>query len=516
MTNAWRYASITAMSLLLTSGTFACTETASSNGPGDSNASPDPTPDMGQNPDQTPDMQADQTPDMSADAQPDTEADPTPDMQPESTPDMEAEPTPDMEADPTPDAEPDDEPYCDENDAEACDDNIDNDCDGEVDEGCTCTVAEKPCYSGDPRELEGNTACRAGTQVCEREFYGPCMNEILPSIEVCDGQDNDCNGEIDEVDGCNNTPPTAVCPEDQTGPTLAFYNLEGGYEDADGDAMVRAIWTIIDNPVGSTARPNPASGLSTEFFADVQGIYLFQLEVEDERGGIGRCVTRVETNSEDQLRIEMVWNVGASNDRSDVDLHILKTPQGRWFDARSNGDDCFFQNCRVCDEPYNQDPAQYEANCRQVIADFNADPNNSPPSQVEWFSPLDDNDPRLDLDDVEGNGPENINIKTPLNGTYRLGVHYYADDGFGDSTVTLRIFCRGSLAKEFEPVVLQEAPGADGGSSTEFWEVADIVWSNNSCEVREFGEPGCREICTRGQVGSQGCPDGLTRGQACD
>ena len=208
----------------------------------------------------------------------------------------------------------------------------------------------------------------------------------------------------------------------------------------------------------------------------------------------------------------MVWNVGVSGDTSDVDLHLLRSPSGTWFDNSPNGDDCHWQNCRVCEANYDTD---YEAECRNEIARFNNDPNISPPPQVEWSAPLDDNDPRLDLDDVQGNGPENINIKSPADGSYVLGVHYYDDDGFGASTITVRIFCRGNLVREFEPVVMNPPPSRPGDSSSEFWEVASILWLGDGCEVVEYGEPGCRELCTRGQAAASGCPDGLSRGVVC-
>lgn len=53
------------------------------------------------------------------------------------------------------------------------------------------------CYSG-PAGTEGKSKCQAGFRVCVNNAWGPCQNEVLPGIERCNGEDDDCDGLIDE------------------------------------------------------------------------------------------------------------------------------------------------------------------------------------------------------------------------------------------------------------------------------------------------------------------------------
>lgn len=140
---------------------------------------------------------------------------------------------------------------------------VDNDCDEQNNEdvvpACVCNPFEMlNCYTG-PAGTEGVGLCRIGAHVCALDgsaFGSACVDEVLPSWEVCDGEDNDCDGLVDEsyfaicTKTCN--PGTIESCNNYTGPlgTEGVGTCKSGTRTCNATGVG---WSACTNPVEPAA-----------------------------------------------------------------------------------------------------------------------------------------------------------------------------------------------------------------------------------------------------------------------
>ena len=181
--------------------------------------------------------------------------------------------------------------------------------------------------------------------------------------------------------------------------------------DAGGGQLAEYQWSLISRPAGSAVTMNGTDSANRyNFTPDLAGEYTAQLIVVNSEGIASEpCTTTIEAIPDQNLWIEMFW----THPEDDMDLHLLQ-PGGE-LGADS---DCFYDNC------------------------INGG--------LDWGElGVSTDDPSLDIDDIHGTGPENINIPVPESGTFTVIVHDYqfSTPNYLDANdVTVNVYLGGRLA----------------------------------------------------------------------
>jgi len=249
-----------------------------------------------------------------------------------------------------------------------------------------------------------------------------------------------------------------VAEGDEVAPQTVIH-LIGDESFAPVGTVSKWAWTV-EQPVGSASVFVPSATFPNPTFeANVMGLYRFTLTVFDQAGtpSCYPAVAEVLVNCQNAIHVELLWHTPDDPDEtdtgpeagSDLDLHFVH-PWAAGADIDGDGaPDGWF------DMPFD-------------TFWFNAHPN--------WgsFDPNGGDDPRLDRDDTDGAGPENLNLDSPEDLTYRIGVHYWNDHGYGAAYATVRVYVYGALVFEVNDVLLVDK---------DMWDVATIEWPEGKVQL---------------------------------
>jgi hypothetical protein len=139
--------------------------------------------------------------------------------------------------------------------------------------------------------------------------------------------------------------------------------------------------------------------------------------------------------------------------QNDLDLHLVR-PGGTLGDYGVCPAECIVTDDTgtgpaLSENRCYEEGDAYVDTCRQGGSDC-AFENRFP----EWFLPGREDDPRLDLDDVRGFGPEVITLNRPANGVYTTVVHYCTDRIGEGALATVKVYVKGELAHTAGPQLI--------------------------------------------------------------
>jgi hypothetical protein len=208
----------------------------------------------------------------------------------------------------------------------------------------------------------------------------------------------------------------------------ATLNLDAsGSTDPDGDLPLRYTWSLPLRPDASQAAIVDPAGTQTQLVLDQPGLYSVLLNATDSAGLPSLAPSRLDVHAVPplQLVVELVWD----QERPDLDLHLLE--QGA---ALGSSGDCGWTN---------PDPVWFEGNAA--------------------------GNPHFLGDKLVGYGPETVQWKTPVTGTYGLAVVYKNANGLSPANVTarVRVTAFGIVVAELSKVL--QKPG-------EVWNAGTVAW----------------------------------------
>jgi hypothetical protein len=259
---------------------------------------------------------------------------------------------------------------------------------------------------------------------------------------------------VARVKSVNNTPvgdePTFAPLDD------IVLTLEDSYARTPGATITAFEWWIINKPNESSADLTTPAAMTTRLHfnssgtqhsgLDVAGTFEIGARVTDSNGVVSVNDARVVVQPipSEALHVQLTWD----SPDYDYDLHLIKDA-GPWCSENS----CYYANCGAS-SPFVTLP--------------------------EWdgVAGASAGDPRQDINDLSGYGPENINVDAPVDAIYRIGVHAYSFSVTTEVWATIKVYVNGALAYE---------DAREMSSGNAFWQPAEVEWSNGAATIYPVG-----------------------------
>jgi uncharacterized repeat protein (TIGR01451 family) len=297
----------------------------------------------------------------------------------------------------------------------------DTDSDGRLDTNETWIfTATHNVTAGDDSPLR-NTASASGVYLSQRiiDWTTASVDILRPNIALTKTADREQAHDGDTITynytitNTGNTPLSDVLVTDDT---IEGVTYKSGDTNEDKILGTDETWVFAANYTVNANDPSILVNKATATGADA----------------LGRKVTAQATASVTievdiptyGIKIELSWNTTGT----DLDAHLIR-PSGQYGDEI---DDCHWQNMNP-----------------------------------DWgVSGVTEDNPLLDKDDRDGDGPEYITLKQPEEGTYQYKVHYYTDRGHGPSLATVIVWINDDPVAKYSKVM----------SNNEVWDCCYIDW----------------------------------------
>jgi hypothetical protein len=359
-----------------------------------------------------------------------------------------------------------------------------------------------------PPGRRGVGACRDGAQTCGMDgTWGVCSGGIGPREDVCNGQDNLCNGCSQQQD-CPILCPSPGDPRVLDGAPFRDYPLRG--QDFYLGPARAWKWSVQGGPCDALTPSRPSfdirnpMGPDATFFPRLSGDYTVTLNVVTGGGQALSCTWIIHVEGPG-LRVEMCY---PENTVNDLDL-FLHDPRNRepWYPNGATAhhalpsSSCGWHNCEAKIRGRNPPftgmlvPRADWGYARSPLAEC-----ENGPQGAAWRSLGFCANPRLDIDNNldEGTGvPENINVDNPRNAeTFRVMVENYSGTL---SRPLVNVYCSGRRVATYgeAPNTVQGFQGRHGNESVgAMWRVADVTVRvdaanrTTGCDVEPLHPPG--------------------------